>query len=161
MSTLRAFNRVVETIAKGLSLSLAALITLFVFVSIVSRNFFSYSFEYSVDGNQLMFMWMCFMGIVVVHSMGTMLKFEMLEQRIPESLRRYWSCALHALVMLVAAIMMVAGYEMLDFAKAQRFSTMPVSYFWLYLPVPLAGFLIFLKAFEKLVDTWNKEPKSC
>lgn len=161
MSLLCAFNRAIEITAKGLSLSLAALITLFVFVSVISRNFFSYSFEYSVDANQLMFMWMCFMGLVVVHYNGTMLKFEMLEQRIPSDLRCYWTGILHLLVMAVAAVMIWGGYAMLDFAKAQRFSTMSVSYFWMYLPVPLAGSFILLQAFEKLVNVWRKGQKSC
>lgn len=152
MSALRIFNKTAVALAQGIAIALAALITLFVFVSIVSRNFLSYSFEYAVEGNQLLFMWMCFMGIVAVHSSDMMLKFEMLEQRITGSARRPWHLILHVCTLAVAVIMAVAGWEMLSFAEGQRFSTMPVSYFWLYLPVPIAGVLIFTGTIEKMHD---------
>lgn len=158
---LRKINAAVEAAAKGVSLTLAALITLFVFASIVSRNFFSHSFEYSVDANQLMFMWMCFLGIVAVHSMGAMLKFEMLEKRTPASLRPWLNAALNLVTLAIAAIMVVAGAQMLDFAKSQKFSTISVTYFWMYLPVPLAGACIFLKALERLLGSWKKEAGAC
>ncbi len=157
MLLLRTFNRIAVGAAKGVAIALAALITLFVFVSIVSRNFFSYSFEYSVESNQLFFMWMCFMGIVAVHSSGMMLKFEMLEQRIPASLTKYWKTGLHCLVLVVALVMALTGWDMLAFAKGQKFSTMPVSYFWLYLPVPIAGVLIFFGSVEKIIDSWTEK----
>ncbi len=155
MFLLRMFNRLAVRAAKWVAIAFAALITLFVFVSIVSRNFFSYSFEYAVEGNQLLFTWMCFMGIVAVHSSDMLLKFEMLEQHVPASLAKYWRTGLHSLVAVVAAVMVVTGREMLAFAESQRFSTMPVSYFWLYLPVSVAGVLIFFGSAEKIVNVWS------
>lgn len=161
MSLLRTFNRLTVAIVKIIVMLLAALISLFVFVTIVSRNFFDYSFEYSVEGNQILFMWMCFLGIVVVNSMGTMLRFELLEQRVPPGLRRYWRSVLYLLELVVAVILAWAGWEMLEFADGQRFSTMNLSYFWLYLPAPVAGVLLFLKTLENLVDNWLGGEKPC
>ncbi len=152
MALLRGVNRAILVVVKVLLVLLAALIALTVFISVLGRNFFNFSFEQVVEGNQVLFMWMSFLGLVAIHSMNTMLKFELLEQRLPVSMHRWTRLALTLLELLVAAILVSSGLQMLDFAGSQYFNTMRLSYFWLYLPVPVAGFCVILKCIENIAD---------
>lgn len=156
MVVLKALNRAVLAVAKVLVVILAALIASTVFISVVGRNFFNYSLEQVVEGNQILFMWMSFLGLIAVHAMNIMLKFELLEQRLPAGLHRVTMLCLRVLELVVALILLVSGWEMLDFAGSQYFNTMRVSYFWLYLPVPIAGLCVALKSVENILGLFSK-----
>lgn len=118
----------------GIGLSVAA--------SVFLRNFLSMSIDVVVDANRILFVWATFFGLVRVNGEGTLIRFELIEQKLSSSARKVLRAVQKIACLILYAVMTVAGFQVLDFAKAQVFPTMPISLAWLYLPVAAAGFLL-------------------
>ena len=152
MFILRWFNRLANLAARVLMAILISAIVLLMFGSVAARNIWNHSLEFSVEGCQVLFVWACFIGLAHVHYGRALIRFELLEGRLPPGWRRPWRRALLTLELATALILVWGGWKTLAFAGSQRFSTMPISYFWLYLPVPAAGALIAARSLENLLD---------
>ncbi|MFA6506164.1 MAG: TRAP transporter small permease subunit [Treponemataceae bacterium] len=137
-------NGISKTAEIGMCLAIAG-IGLSVASSVFLRNFFSMSIDVVVDANRIMFVWATFFGLVRVNGEGTLIRFELIEQKLSASARKVLLIVQKAACLILYTVMTVAGIQVLNFAKAQVFPTMPISLIWLYLPVATAGFLLIIQ----------------
>jgi TRAP-type C4-dicarboxylate transport system permease small subunit len=128
-----------------------AFMCLSIAASVFIRNFFGHSFDTIIDINRIFFVWITFLGLVFINGEERLIRFELLENKLPKIAR----AVLHAIQRLAAlvlyAVMVVAGIQVIPFAQPQLFPTMPVSLVWLYLPVVIAGVLLIVQTLATLL----------
>jgi len=133
-----------------MSISVAAMAIL-IMLSVIVRNLLGFSFQWIVDVNRLIFIWMCFLGLVYVSDKELLIRFDMIERHFSPRMHK-WVTLLRYLVSLgLFGIMIKAGLEISRFAKSQVFSTIPVSIRWLYLAVVVTGGLLVFQTVVKIL----------
>lgn len=126
-----------------------------ILIQIVLRKIFGMSLDYVVDVNRLCFIWISFLGTAYVYGNNELICFDILISRLPARLAAYSGlvCGTSGLVFFI--IMIIAGINMTQFTRDQYFSTMKVSYFWLYLPLIIGGCLMIISALEHILKNWH------
>ena len=153
MSVERIF-RITDTFISRLSFicmtSAVASMAVLIMLSVIVRNLMGFSLQWIVDVNRLIFVWMCFTGIVYINSSDAFIRFDILEKRFSPAVSRLLKLAFDAGSLALFLIMTRSGLEVSEFAKAQVFSTIPVSTKWLYLAVVCAGAFLSLQTVMRL-----------
>ncbi len=152
---MRVANKICEGITKGSMVLMSVLLGLLassLALSVFARNLFSYSFDFIVDLDRILFVWTCFIGLVYINGTGKMIRFDLIEQRLPPAFLRYLRIVQNALALLLFLVMTKAGTEIFSFAKAQKFPTLPISLVWLYVPVCLAGLLLSVQTVASILS---------
>lgn len=150
-TTLKRINTAVtKTVGVLMSITVAAM-ALLIITSVFVRNVMGFSFQWIVDVNRLIFIWMCFLGIVFVNDEDRLIRFEILEQHFSPKVRKWVDVFRYAASLVLYAVMCRAGILVSEFAKAQVFSTIPVSTMWMYMAVVAAGVLLVFQTVIKLL----------
>lgn len=127
-----------------------AFMCLSIAASVFVRNFFGHSFDTIIDINRIFFVWITFLGLVFINGEEKLIRFELLENKLPSSARKYLQAIQRLAALVLYAVMVVAGNQVIPFAQPQLFPTMPVSLLWLYLPVVIAGILLVVQTLSTL-----------
>jgi TRAP-type C4-dicarboxylate transport system permease small subunit len=154
MGAIGAFNTVCRLWIGRLLKVLLGFMVLTILVQIVLRKLFGMSLHYVVDVNRLCFVWMSFLGAAYVYGKNDLIRFDILISRLPPRGAAFSGllCGVAGLIFFV--IMIVAGTSMTRFTRDQYFSTMKVSFFWLYIPLIVGGFLMAAAALEHIGRGW-------
>lgn len=128
-----------------------AAMAILIMLSVVVRNLMGFSFQWIVDVNRLIFVWMCFLGVVYASDKELLIRFDMLERRFSPTLHKFSTLLRYIVSLVLFGIMVNAGIEVSQFAKAQVFSTIPISTRWLYIAVIAAGGLLVFQTFVKIL----------
>lgn len=133
-----------------IGMTVAAMATL-IMLSVIVRNLMGFSFQWIVDANRLIFIWMCFLGVVYASDKELLIRFDLLDNRFPPTVRKLFTFLRYLASLVLFGIMVKAGIEVSQFAKAQVFSTMPISTRWLYIAVVAAGVLLVFQTVVKIL----------
>ena len=133
-----------------MSLCVAAMAILII-TSVIVRNLLGFSFQWIVDVNRLIFIWMCFLGLVYVSDKDVLIRFDILEKRFTLALQKLFTLCRYIASLVLFLIMIKAGLAVSEFAKVQVFSTIPVSTQWLYIAVVTAGLLLVFQTVVKIL----------
>ena len=128
-----------------------AAMAILIMLSVVVRNLMGFSFQWIVDVNRLIFIWMCFLGVVYASDKELLIRFDMLDKRFSPTLHRFFMLLRYIASLVLFGIMVKAGIEISQFAKAQVFSTIPISTSWLYIAVIAAGGLLIFQTVVKIL----------
>ena len=134
----------------AMSMTVAAMAIL-IMLSVIVRNLLGFSFQWIVDVNRLIFVWMCFLGLVYVSDKDLLIRFDMIERHFSPSIHKALTLVRYVVSLVLFGIMAKAGVEVSQFAKAQVFSTIPVSTRWLYMAVVAAGLLLVFQTVVKII----------
>ena len=150
MVPLVRINGVISKTVSVLMVATLAFMCLSIAASVFVRNFFGFSFDAIIDVNRILFVWITFMGLVFVNGQERLIRFELLEQRLPPAARRVLHFVQRVAALILYVVMTIAGYQMIPFAEPQTFPTIPISLIWLYLPVLAAGSLLVFQTLSSI-----------
>ena len=128
-----------------------AFMCLSIAASVFIRNFFGHSFDTIIDINRIFFVWITFLGLVFINGEEKLIRFELLEKKLPGVARAVLLIVQRLAALGLYAVMIIAGIQVLPFAQPQVFPTMPVSLVWLYLPVVVAAILLVIQTLASLI----------
>ena len=142
-----------------------AFMCLSIAASVFIRNFFGHSFDTIIDINRIFFVWITFLGLVYINGEERLIRFELLENKLPKIARAVLHTIQRLAALVLYAVMVIAGIQVIPLAQPQIFPTMPVSLVWLYLPVVIAGVLLIVQTLATLLLSLHgnspKEEASC
>jgi TRAP-type C4-dicarboxylate transport system permease small subunit len=148
---LQRINKILTGLTRfTMSISVAAM-ALLIMLSVIVRNLLGFSFQWIVDVNRLLFIWMCFIGLVYVSDNEQLIRFDIIEKHFSPLLHKIVNLLRYSASLILFGIMVKAGLDVSQFAKAQSFSTIPVSTSWLYLAVVAAGGLLVFQTSVKIL----------
>lgn len=142
----------VKIVSVILMLLVAGIVTMML-TELCSRNFFNKSFRFSTELCGFLFMWMAFLGVIVLYDQDRLIVLDMLYVRVPEKLRRvFWY--VNKIVSLGLGIIMIVAYcGMYKINSTSYFSTMQfLSKAWHFLPMAIAGGFMVVKTIYQLLD---------
>ncbi|MCF7933908.1 MAG: TRAP transporter small permease [Spirochaetia bacterium] len=142
--------KITQAVSIVMCLSVAIMASLII-LSVCVRNILGFSFQWIVDVNRLIFIWMAFLGIVYVNEKDMMIRFEIVDNALSPALRRIITIVRHLSSLFLFLVMVRAGLLVSNFAKDQVFSTIPVSTKWLYFAVIAAGILLVYQTTVKIL----------
>ena len=150
ISKLQRINSILTGLTRfTMSITVAAM-AIIIMLSVIVRNLLGFSFQWIVDVNRLFFVWMCFLGLVYVSDKELLIRFDIIEKHFSPSLHKAIHLVRYVVSLIFFGIMVQAGFGVSQFAKAQSFSTIPVSTSWLYLAVVAAGSLLVFQTIVKI-----------
>lgn len=117
------------------------------------RNFLNKSFRFSTELCGFMFMWMAFLGVIVLYDQDRLIVLDMLYVRAAESLRKvFWF--INKIVSIGLGVIMIVAYcGMYKINSTSYFSTMQfLSKAWHFLPMAIAGGFIIVKTIYQLLE---------
>ncbi|MGR5142036.1 TRAP transporter small permease [Photobacterium sp. DNB23_23_1] len=128
------------------------LIALLTLISIVVRNFMGFSFQWVMDVNRLLFVWMCFLGLIYANYKDALIRFDFMDNKFPPKINNVIVIGRHVGCIALFIIMIKAGFEIIDFAKHQEFPTIPLSMASMYYAVVFSGVFLVIQTTLKLID---------
>ena len=117
------------------------------------RNFLNKSFRASTEACGFLFMWMAFLGIIVLYDKDRLITLDMLYVRAPRNVQNiFWF--INKIFSLGLGRVMIAAYAgMYKINSTSHFSTMQfLSKAWHFLPMAIAGGFIAVKTIYQLLE---------
>lgn len=162
---MKIYKKILDIFVKIVSELLMLLIggiVLIMLSELFLRNVLNSSFRASTELCGFLFMWMAFMGIVVLYDNNAMISLDMFSSRMKEPVSTVcWF--LNKFFSLGLGVVMVFSYKQLyPVISTSMFSTMQfLSKAWHFLPMALAGAFIAMKTlYEILERIMNRKQKS-
>jgi TRAP-type C4-dicarboxylate transport system permease small subunit len=116
-----------------------------VFLQVFNRFILKAPLAWSEDLAMLLFQWVAFLGAAVGVKRTRHFGIELVVKRMSAETRYWIEIAFTPLVVgVVAVVMIVQGYNLLQFNYNRIYSSMDLSYIWAYLPIPISGILILI-----------------
>lgn len=145
------YRKICNKAADVLSLICGALLTVVLFIcvaNIVLRNVFNYSWLFSQALQKLVFVWMVFLGAVVVDFKTEHLKMDFVSGKFSKKMTTVVEWATMLLKAIVIGIMIYWGFKVTKLRMTIPFPSykqLPTG--WMYLAIPVCGILmIFFNA---------------
>lgn len=153
MSLYKKITDVFVKLVSAVLMLLIAGIVAMMLTELCSRNFLNKSFRFSTELCGFMFMWMAFLGVIVLYDQDRLIVLDMLYVRAPEKLRRIFWYVNKVVSLCLGAIMIVAYCGMYKINSTSYFSTMHfLSKAWHFLPMAIAGGFMIVKTIYQLID---------
>ena len=153
---MKIYKQITDIFVKIVSVILMCLIASLVGVMLYElslRNFLNKSFRASTELCGFLFMWMAFLGVIVLYDQDRLITLDMLYVRAtPKVQTTFWM--INKIFSLGLGIIMIVAYQgMYKINSTSYFSTMQfVSKAWHFLPMAIAGGFIVVKTVYQVLD---------
>ncbi|MCG8571222.1 MAG: TRAP transporter small permease [Spirochaetes bacterium] len=154
-------NKIFEIMRKTLYLiciSAIALMLFIIFVQVVSRYFFGYTFDWSEELARYLFVWVVFIGSALI--IGD--KGHMAVKIFPEKLKGTVGgvileifikiCSFYFVLLLISQ-----GFKMSTVMMFQTAPALGIPMGFVYSIIPISGFLMFLYILKDTIDFFSKK----
>ena len=153
---MKVYKQITDIFVKIVSAALMVLVAGIVGIMLYElclRNFFNKSFRSSTELCGFLFMWMAFLGVVVLYDKDRLITLDMLYVRAnPKVQTTFWF--INKLFSFGLGIIMIVAYKgMYKINSTSYFSTMQfLSKAWHFLPMAIAGGFIVVKTVYQVLD---------
>ena len=151
----RGYLRGMELVARllwGITIALAVVLTLIVVGSVLSRQFFGFVPVWSGELQRYLAIWMTLLLTGVLIYEDNHLGVNLLANRLPPRLQYGLRFLQLGLILVIGVILINWGTEyMLDSGTASTSSSMGFQMLWVYLILPITGWLITLFTIARMI----------
>jgi TRAP-type C4-dicarboxylate transport system permease small subunit len=105
------------------------------------------------DLTRLLFIWMVFLGMALMHLRKRHLVIDYLLLKMPPALRRASERAIRAGMLAIAIVLVLAGWRIAQIRMDIPYTGLEISTGYAYLAVPLAALLVAFVALSDLLET--------
>lgn len=154
---MRLFKKITAGFVKivsGILMLLVVGIVATMLTELCARNFFNKSFRFSTELCGFLFMWMAFLGVVVLYDKSRLITLDMLYAKAPKGVQKVMWLINKIFSLGLGVIMIVAYCGMYKINSTSYFSTMQfLSKAWHFLPMAIAGGFIVVKTLQQLLES--------
>ncbi len=119
---------------------LLVFITLLIFVNVILRYIFNNPITFSFDLSTLLFAWLIFLGVPIVHAKSEHMGFNLLDSVLPKPLTTLLFCLREVLIFVLSVFLVYIGYQMIQ-RVGTNIPSMGISSKYLYAALPVGFFL--------------------
>jgi TRAP-type C4-dicarboxylate transport system permease small subunit len=148
-------KKVVDNLVEAVSALAVVALTVIVFLQVFNRFVLHEPLAWSEDVAMLLYQWVVFLGAALGVKRMRHFGIELVVRRLPPGLRHAVELLTPAVMAVVAVVMIIQGWAILEINRERIYSTMDFSYTWAFLPIPLAGVLILLYLVQIEVRRWR------
>jgi TRAP-type C4-dicarboxylate transport system permease small subunit len=147
----KVFDHLIEGVCAILMVALAVV----VFIQVFNRFILQTPLAWSEDLAMLLYQWVVFVGASLGVKRMRHFGIELVVRQFPEGWRHRIELATPLVMLVVAVVMVVQGYNILTLNMNRIYSTMNLSYVWAFLPIPLGGVLIIAYLIQLELQRWR------
>ena len=133
-----------------------ASITLLVFASAIARGLNS-PINWAVDISLLLLAWVVFLGADTALRRADFIRVDVLMRKFPAGVQKFLYYFFYVIVILFLALLVRYGFPLTIENYKRTFQSLPISYSWVTLSVPLGSLFMILTIIIKLVKKWKEE----
>jgi TRAP-type C4-dicarboxylate transport system permease small subunit len=148
----KAFDNLIE----GVCATLMVALTVVVFIQVFNRFVLQTPLAWSEDLAMLLYQWVVFVGAALGVKRMRHFGIELVVKQFPEHWRHRIELVTPLVMLVVAVVMILQGYNILTLNMNRTFSTMNLSYTWAFLPIPLSGVLIIIYLIQLEMQRWRR-----
>ena len=148
----KAFDNLIEGACAILMVALAVVVSIQVFNRFVLQT----PLAWSEDLAMLLYQWVVFVGAALGVKRMRHFGIELVVRQFPERIRHRVELVTPLVMLIVALVMIVQGYNILTLNIHRTFATMDLSYTWAFLPIPLGGVLIIVYLIQLEIERWRQ-----
>ncbi len=153
MKSFRKLLDILVKIVSGILMLLVAGIVAMMLTELCARNFFNRSFRFSTELCGFLFMWMAFLGVIVLYDRNGLISLDILYRSVPKKWQLVFWYISKVFAIGLGVTMIVAYCGMYKINSTSYFSTMQfLSKAWHFLPMALAGGFIVLDSIYQVLD---------
>jgi len=151
-------RKALDNLIEALCAALMVLLAVVVFIQVFNRFVLQTPLAWSEDLAMLLYQWVVFVGAALGVKRARHFGIELVVRQFPERWRHRIEWVTPLVLLVVASVMVVQGFALLQINMNRTYSTMNLSYIWAFLPIPLGGLLIIFYLIEMEVRRWRRGP---
>jgi TRAP-type C4-dicarboxylate transport system permease small subunit len=152
---MRRFKRVIDGVVSFVEETLPSIflvtMVLIVFYSVVSRYAFARPIGWANQATGFLFVWTVFLGAAAAGRHYLHIGVEVLANLLPGRWRAAQMAVVHVVVITVLVLTARLGMGLMQIAT-KKFDMLGISYFWVYLAIPIGFLLLAVHEASRLVD---------
>ncbi|PKL22859.1 MAG: hypothetical protein CVV48_00225 [Spirochaetae bacterium HGW-Spirochaetae-4] len=157
---IRKLNRWLHKSSVFVLIFAAAIMSLSVFIQIISRNIFSRSFENFEELPRFLLIWITFLGAAYVFGDEGHLGVEFFVNLLPQKIKKIADLIATFFNILFMLLLIVIGGQVAFLTMVQKSIQMGVPVGLVYLIMPISGVIMLLIVIERFMDRFQSKSKN-
>lgn len=124
-------------------------------IQIFLREVIGYNLIWVIELNQILFQFITFIEAANCVLNSNHIRFSLISDKFKGKFAKTMKIILMSISLIFYLIVSVSGYKITEAGKYSQFSTMPISYFWLYLPTFIFGVLAFITTIMGIIHIFT------
>jgi TRAP-type C4-dicarboxylate transport system permease small subunit len=157
------FERVMVAVNRWIVIAMMAVMATLVFMNVISRYIFNHSIIWAEEASQYLMVWVAFLGAGLALRQGRHVAIEILQDRLPSTVRRMTRHLVALLLIVFMGILIVLGFQFAYFAWDQETPVLNIPLGIPYLAVPIGALLLLIHLFllyQSYIDRRYDAPES-
>ena len=156
-------ERVVVTLNRWIVIAMMAVMVVLVFMNVFCRYLLNFSIIWAEEISQYLMVWVAFLGAGLAMREGRHVAIEMLQDHMPSGAKRMTRHVVALLLIVFMGILVVLGFQFVNFAWDQETPVLNISLGIPYLAVPIGALLLgihLLFLYRAYIDGRYETPES-
>ena len=147
------------TIVKWIVLFLLSTMTVFLFIAVLSRYIFSYSFHWIDAYSRYGLVWLTFLGSAMALRKRRHIGIDIVINLLTPNVRKWVIKGAACLILLFSSVMLIQGWKLFKIASFQIIPEMQIKMSNIYIVIPISAALLILVTVE-IIFTSDKSSLS-
>lgn len=144
----RTFCKMEEMLSCGMFFSMVAL----VLCSALAR-LLNHPLPWSIDVAQLLLAWTCFVGADVAFRGNKLMGLDLFTRSLPKKVQRVLELIVRVIMLIALIVFIIYGLRLSYESRMRFFQTLPISYSFVTLSLPVASVFMSITALIKIMET--------
>lgn len=145
LAILKKISDVISNIVEILCAVFVGIIAIVLFVNVVGRFVFSYSFNWSEELSRYLIIWVSMLITSTLVKNDELIKVDFFDTFWPPKLIKYRAYVYRVLMYALFFVLIKHGWAMALSGKMMTLFTLKISWFWPYLAIPVGSVLILFQ----------------
>ena len=142
------FNLKILWLCKWLTIALVGTLAVNVFIGVFWRYVLNDSLSWYEESSKYLMLWLVFAGAPIVLKQRGHVSLDILPRLLPLRLQDLNYVIIYTVVLALLYVFVWQGFDLAWRARAQQATTIDVSFFWIYLAIPLGCAVMVLISLE-------------
>ena len=154
MKICKKITNAIAKVAEWICMLMIALLVVVIVGELINRNFFGNSFRPTIEICGIAFLWMAFIGIIVLYNNDGLMKLDFVSANLKGVPAQIIYFINKAFSLMLGVVMVIAFFAQYPFVSTRTYATFSfkLPYTIQYVPMALAGTFIAIKAAEQIVE---------
>ena len=154
MKICKKITNAIAKVAEWICMLMIALLVVVIVGELINRNFFGNSFRPTIEICGIAFLWMAFIGIIVLYNNDGLMKLDFVSANLKGVPAQIIYFINKAFSLMLGVVMVIAFFAQYPFVSTRTYATFSfkLPYTIQYIPMAIAGGFMALKAAEQIVE---------
>ena len=138
----------ISWVCRWMTILLVAAISVDIFLGVFFRYVLNNSLAWYEESAKYMMFWLVFVGAPIVLKRRGHIALDILPKRLAPRLQNFNYLVIYSVVLVLMCVFVWYGFDLAWKARNQSATTIPITFFWVYLPIPLGCSIMALISLE-------------